>query len=1581
MKQFIGSLAVFLWGAFGGIAGTSSLTTSGDWANASSWSPVGQPGSSTDVRIQNAKNAMVYSDVGTIQSLTIGDATTEGAINLESSSAVLRILKSGLDSVVVGGPAAAFSPYSGTGSQPGFYSHSAGSVSTTGNFIAGTNGLSAQAFFTSGTLAIGGTLRLGVQTNGLSSFTLRGAGGVGSSISASALQVGSRGQLAFDFLGGSANQILKITNSVTINSGASLVIQNAGSVTPGTYLLIDGGSVTGTFTNVTFQGFSGLAFPSITYDPANGDVLLEVAGFDNEFDNYGGDYFWSNPDNWIQGSPQSSQKLLVGNTLILDTVQEAAYIVVGGSFGNGAFNLYPGGQLNLTRPTISMIVGGGDNGAGAPNYYSHAAGTLSTVGDFVLGANGGKASAQFSSGSMQIGGTLRLGSYQAAGDSTLELRGGGGTIGVQNLEIGANGKLVFDFLTGNGLKTLTVTNQTTLLSGSKLSFTVGNPAAITPATYSLIKGSQLTGTFSQVDLSAFPTNVSARIVYTGGWVNLEITSASSANPTPDPAVSRLSGFSRVVPLSSAGYSYGVAADGEAFYFSDYNQGTINYSSNGITRVVYSNQVGIYGLAKQGNKLYFGREGTNAATTQILELTGSGTNWGSLRVITNGISRPRQLFTESSGTLLLAAETAGSILRINPTNGAVTTLITNLTAPQAAVSDSAGNLYFNEYGSTSSNGTPVASGKLWKRPAGTTNRIQLLDAYRMRGLALVAGTTNLLAQLTEANSNDQGNSATLTILTTDGTVVSQVQGVDYPQFTTVTSSGAVVTTSPRDKAALSFLPQNTAGSDTAFSVRTGVDVVATVRGSASRTNGAGSYAVNLTGLAGGTTALYVTPDTNRRFAGWIRMNRSEWPSVSTNEYTYPNPSTQTYTPGVFALPALGVQTSGTLDRVQVMAHRSRNVSRWPMTNVGKTNEAPQTGFSEVPDGYLAYVEISQLAPTVSWDGGAGDGLWSTAANWSGDVLPGSGDNVLLNAGANVTSATGAVGNVVVGNADGNGSLNMVSPGSLTAKSLTIGAANNAPGYPNYFYGNGGAITTSNDLVIGANGAKIDGTYTWGDINVGGALKIGSGYTNTNSTLVLRGATGAINSGSLVVGAGVQLVFDFIGGTPMRTLNVTNGVTLEAGSRLKIVGNSNLVAGSNPRLINGGAGQLIGTFSTVTFEGFPANVVPRIEYNATDGDVWLVLAARNITWSGGGGANRAWSNSVNWTGGVVPGVGDDALVNGSADVTGSSGPVGNVIVGNADGNGSLNMVSPGSLAAKSLTIGATNNAGGGAGFPNYFVGNGGNLNVTNDFVLGANGAKIDGSFTWGNVSVGGALRIGSGYSATNSTLVLRGATGAINSGSLVVGPGVQLVFDFIGGNSMRTLTAAGPVTLESGSKMKIVGNTNVGAGNNVRLINGASNQMTGTFTTVTFEGFSANVTPRIEYNSTDGDVWLVVDAAATPTTPFSSWFGSTNAPDSVAVGTYAIGGASGPSAQGEKPASSMDGTKLYLTAIIRTNDTNLSVVGQSVTSLTGTWSNLLVNPQGVASTNTNNVPSGCQRRVFSVDRGTNARQFLRIKATLN
>ena len=70
---------------------------------------------------------------------------------------------------------------------------------------------------------------------------------------------------------------------------------------------------------------------------------------------------------------------------------------------------------------------------------------------------------------------------------------------------------------------------------------------------------------------------------------------------------------------------------------------------------------------------------------------------------------------------------------------------------------------------------------------------------------------------------------------------------------------------------------------------------------------------------------------------------------------------------------------------------------------------------------------------------------------------------------------------------------------------------------------------------------------------------------------------------------------------------------------------------------------------------------------------------------------------------------------------------------------------------------------------------------------------------------------------------------------------------------------------------------------------------------------------------------------------------------------------------------------MSAIVRTNDTNLTIVGQSVTDLMGTWGNLASNPYGVASTNTNNVPVGCQRREFTVNVGTNVRTFMRLNAT--
>ena len=47
--------------------------------------------------------------------------------------------------------------------------------------------------------------------------------------------------------------------------------------------------------------------------------------------------------------------------------------------------------------------------------------------------------------------------------------------------------------------------------------------------------------------------------------------------------------------------------------------------------------------------------------------------------------------------------------------------------------------------------------------------------------------------------------------------------------------------------------------------------------------------------------------------------------------------------------------------------------------------------------LETLEQRMLLTTVAWDGEAGDGLWSSPLNWSGDVLPGADDDVKIDVG--------------------------------------------------------------------------------------------------------------------------------------------------------------------------------------------------------------------------------------------------------------------------------------------------------------------------------------------------------------------------------------------------------------------------------------------------------------------------------------------------------------------------------------------------------------------------------------------------------
>ena len=122
------------------------------------------------------------------------------------------------------------------------------------------------------------------------------------------------------------------------------------------------------------------------------------------------------------------------------------------------------------------------------------------------------------------------------------------------------------------------------------------------------------------------------------------------------------------------------------------------------------------------------------------------------------------------------------------------------------------------------------------------------------------------------------------------------------------------------------------------------------------------------------------------------------------------------------------------------------------------------------------------------------------------------------------------------------------------------------------------------------------------------------------------------------------------------------------------------------------------------------------------------------------------------------------------------------------------------------------------------------------------------------------------------------------------------------------------------------------------------------------------------------------SSTPPLPagqtFSNWSGGAPITSNL-VTKYGIGGATNNSATSEAISSVVGSDTLSITAVVRTNDTKLSVVGEAATVLTN-WSTsgVTITP----SVNTNSVPDGCQRRVFSVNRGTDDKKFLRLKVTL-
>jgi hypothetical protein len=96
-------------------------------------------------------------------------------------------------------------------------------------------------------------------------------------------------------------------------------------------------------------------------------------------------------------------------------------------------------------------------------------------------------------------------------------------------------------------------------------------------------------------------------------------------------------------------------------------------------------------------------------------------------------------------------------------------------------------------------------------------------------------------------------------------------------------------------------------------------------------------------------------------------------------------------------------------------------------------------------------------------------------------------------------------------------------------------------------------------------------------------------------------------------------------------------------------------------------------------------------------------------------------------------------------------------------------------------------------------------------------------------------------------------------------------------------------------------------------------------------------------------------------------------------YSIGGATSPTAtNGIAMSNAVTSSNLSITAIVRTNDTNLTVFGQALTDLSvGPWSTNNVTMQPGDQTG---VGEGLQRQIWSTPRNSDSKKFLRLQSVL-
>ena len=214
--------------------------------------------------------------------------------------------------------------------------------------------------------------------------------------------------------------------------------------------------------------------------------------------------------------------------------------------------------------------------------------------------------------------------------------------------------------------------------------------------------------------------------------------------------------------------------------------------------------------------------------------------------------------------------------------------------------------------------------------------------------------------------------------------------------------------------------------------------------------------------------------------------------------------------------------------------------------------------------LVAIAAQSNAASVSWDGGGGDGLWDTATNWSGDVLPANGDDVTIN-GASVASTEFNTGfNLTL-----SGNATLTDPVTSFAGGVWRGGGANVTVEAGSTFGGGGFYDLQNVTLNFVDGSLLNvGDWEQKDTNVFNFELSSSGFTKLNAgtfrigngglTADIANATYNVDMASYTGGTGVIELVDFSGDSAPGGMDNATFTNVTTGANLNVLNAGSYVA---------------------------------------------------------------------------------------------------------------------------------------------------------------------------------------------------------------------------------------------------------------------------------------------------------------------------------------------------------------------------------------------------------------------------------------